>query len=345
MTDYLFPPASRMTTTRWDHVANTAASRSIFTGAVQTLGRGGDRWQVGVTVSNSHDTKLTYAERSALKSLRAILRGQTNRCHMADTGYQKRGSFPALEILANNTFASGTTGWSTSALFNLSAAERNLTAIRVSVPSPQVAGTIITNTSAATGIASVPYVARAFVVNGKGNHTNYGLAIGSSSGGTQYVNTTGLTAGMLTTSVVPGGTSLFIRVSDQQVTGTANDDTLHVLYLSLSRCALVKGASQVGAGLVIDGMPTSTSGLLLPGDRVQIGNQLNVVWAPLNSNSSGEGYLHCATPWRASPADNAPVIIHNPMGRFVLTENAGGWDDRPGRWSDFSFNFEEALDA
>jgi hypothetical protein len=345
MTDYLFPPAARFSNSRWDHAANTAGPRSIFTGAVQTLGRGGDRWQVGVSVANSHDTKLPYAERSALKSLRTVLRGQTNRCFLADTGYKRRGVFPTFEILSNNTFLDGTTGWSTSALFNLSASDRILSAIRVSVPSPQVAGTIATNTAAATSIANFPYVARAFVVNGKGTHSNYGLAIGSSSGGTQYVNTTGLTAGMLTTSASPSGTSLYIRVSDQQVTGTANDDTLHVLYLSLSRCALVKGASQTGTGLVIDGMPTSTASLLLPGDRVQIGNQLNVVWAPLNSNSSGEGFLQCAVPWRSSPADNAPVIIHNPMGRFVLTENVGGWDDRPGRLSDFEFNFEEALDA
>jgi hypothetical protein len=347
MTDYLFPPAARISGSQWNHAANTAASRSIFNGSVQTLGRGGDRWQVGVSVQNSHDTKIssTFRERAVLKSLRAILRGQANRCYLADTGYQIGGSFPTSEILTNNTFASDTTGWSTSALFSLSAVDRVLTAIRASLPSPQVSGTIATNTSAATGVANFPYVARAFVVNGKGTHANYGLAIGSSSGGTQYVNATGFTAGMMTTSAVPTGTSLFIRLSDQQTSGALVDDTLHVLYLSLSRCALVKGASQTGAGLVIDGLPTSTEGLLLPGDRVQIGNQLNVVWAPLNSNSSGEGHLMCTASWRASPSDNAPVIIHNPMGRFVLTDNVGGWNDRPGRWSDFEFNFEEALDA
>jgi hypothetical protein len=48
---------------------------------------------------------------------------------------------------------------------------------------------------------------------------------------------------------------------------------------------------------------------------------------------------------RVVPADNAPVIVHNPMGRFVLAENAGGWDDRPGQISDFSMTLEEALDS
>lgn len=105
------------------------------------------------------------------------------------------------------------------------------------------------------------------------------------------------------------------------------------------------GETQSSRVLRIKGMPPSTNNLLILGDRVQVGSQYNFVAAPLNSDSLGLGTLQCARPWRVNPADNAPLIIHEPMGRFMMTSNEVGWDQQPGGTSNYQFEIEEALDA
>jgi hypothetical protein len=47
-------------------------------------------------------------------------------------------------------------------------------------------------------------------------------------------------------------------------------------------------------------------------------------------------------PPRAAPADNAPVIIHEPMGLFMLAENENGWQNVPGRFANASVSLIEA---
>lgn len=108
--------------------------------------------------------------------------------------------------------------------------------------------------------------------------------------------------------------------------------------------ALPIGTEQTGNALYVKGLPASTDGLLLPGDRVQLGTQLNMVTASLDSDAGGRGYLQCANPWRAAHSDNEPIIVNMPMARCILTENTGGWSDNPGGFSDFEFILEEALD-
>lgn len=83
-------------------------------------------------------------------------------------------------------------------------------------------------------------------------------------------------------------------------------------------------------GIRTTGWPVSTNGLLLPGDWVQIGAQLLMVTAPLNSDSGGRAILHAAPALREAPEHNAPVIVTQPMGRFMLDEEATGWSNAPG---------------
>jgi hypothetical protein len=109
--------------------------------------------------------------------------------------------------------------------------------------------------------------------------------------------------------------------------------------------ATIANATQSGSGLNLRGLAVFNAGQLLPGDRVQIGTQLNTVTASLNASAVGTGHLQCAIPWRTPPADGDAVIINNPMARCVLTENVGGWSNSPGGFGDFDFEFEEALDS
>ena len=99
--------------------------------------------------------------------------------------------------------------------------------------------------------------------------------------------------------------------------------------VSAARCALVNGSSQIGGSLVIDGLPTSTNGLARAGDWFEVNGELKRLTADLNSDSSGNGYLIFEPTLRTSPANNAPVIFRNPMGRFLLAEESTSWGTRP----------------
>jgi hypothetical protein len=79
------------------------------------------------------------------------------------------------------------------------------------------------------------------------------------------------------------------------------------------------GTSQTGSALHVKGLPASTNGLLLPEDVVEINGELKTCTAALNSDAAGLGYLQFEPPLFRSPADNDPVIILDPMGKFLMS--------------------------
>ena len=113
--------------------------------------------------------------------------------------------------------------------------------------------------------------------------------------------------------------------------------------LTQTTTAATTGTSQTGVALHLKALPASTNGLLLPGDWVECSGQLNMVTAPLNSDAAGLGYLQLQRPFTTAPADNAPVIVNRPMGRFLLAEDDVSWSSRPGVLSDFSISFVEDI--
>jgi hypothetical protein len=106
------------------------------------------------------------------------------------------------------------------------------------------------------------------------------------------------------------------------------------------------GTAQTGNGLHIKGLPASTNGLLLPNDEFEIitalGSELKITQAALNSDAAGLGYLQFGPPIRGVLADNAPVIVHEPMGYFMFAGDAVGWDHDPAIITTASAEFEEA---
>jgi hypothetical protein len=534
MSDILFPVSARVTNSRWDIASNTAAARSIFTGAVRTIARTGDRFRIGLNISNANNRE-SFPIAAALRSLRASLGGQANRIWLSDPGYTPRGSFPAPELLVNNTFASGTNGWSSSRA-TLSNQDRILRATISDGPSSPLVSqfpVIVTayvpyclrvfvkegrgaeltagywrslvsdstfSTSSAlvdgmnrstlsmdNGITGTVYIlnpvsgvfpvgslvgdyfdfhytslARCFLVDNGPNYalfsdqidnaawTKVGASVTANAGEAPDRNSTAdyivedattSTHSVEQTITVPSGitrvtvsamlkqinrrygrlevfdgsnnsivwvdltfgvigvtsstgttfdheqafvqnmgngwfwltlvtqktnatpTSLTIRIGGATsaggltYTGTASNQSIAVWragfalsahpvrHAQTTSSALSAGSLQNGSRLNVCGLPVNTNGLLLPGDRVQIGTQLNTVTSPLNSNALGIGDLQCAIPWRNSPANGDAVIVNNPMARCVLTDNVGGWSNRPGGFNDFEFEFEEALDS
>lgn len=527
MADLLFPPHACISAQRVDVVSNTASARSIFTGAIRTVDRGGDRFRWSITRSNASD-RDGYAERAILKAFLAQARGQANRVWFSDPAYVQRGSFPSQELLSNNTFTNGTTGWSSASSNSISVSDRILRSTRVD-------GVTTGRWRYANSISVSPYAPYAFRVFAMAGRGAMGWAprFGSTADTSDVAFVpTSVTGGLLTATGVPWGSAIYASCVDAvsgrnpgdfmlfpfsslarcalidngpnillrsdeldnaswtktQTTVTANattapdgastadsiiedsgdgshfvgqtvttasdvgdfafscalkagarswarlhvDDTTHAVYAYFNlatgaigatgsqganfinqrsyitalgdgwyHCTIVgrktsastsvrarvyitsanntpthagdgtsniyawratlarssvptrlvqtttsasTGTSQTGNALYVKGLPASTNGLLLPGDRVQIGNQLCEVVAPLNSDAAGLGYLQLAWPLRTPPADNAPVIINNPMARCILTSNEGGWSDTPGGFSEFDFQLEEALD-
>lgn len=90
---------------------------------------------------------------------------------------------------------------------------------------------------------------------------------------------------------------------------------------------LVNGASQIGASLATDGWRASGSGLLLPGDYFEVGAELKMVTAQVDSDAGGAATISFKPPLRTSPADNAPLTLTNPTAIFMLVDDEQAvWD-------------------
>jgi hypothetical protein len=337
--DLILPPWVRVSAGRPRAIANTESSPSIFTQATRSVGRTGDRFGFGISTANASERE-DAPTRAFLATLSAELRGEANRLWFAYPGYQKRGSFPAVELLANSDFRSGTTSWSTSsANLVITATDRVLRSKRASVSADETI-----RAASITTVAGAVYIARVMAYAGRGP-MDYRLRFGTTAGGNELAGeiTDWIAPGMRTLVATATGTTTHFSIVD----GTSSRSIGHYMdfpYISVSRCALVAGAAQTGSALNIDQLPASANGLARIGDWCQIGNQLCPITAALDSDASGTGVLRLAYPPRFTPADNAPVIFHQPMGRFVKVGNESPWEDAPGITSNFDLEIAEALD-
>lgn len=103
------------------------------------------------------------------------------------------------------------------------------------------------------------------------------------------------------------------------------------------------GTSQTGPALYLKGLPASSNGLLLPGDIFEVNGELKRVTSSLDSDAAGLGYVQFSPPLRSSPANDAPVILTNPLCRMLLAENSVGMSQMPGGFTRYSFDLIEDL--
>lgn len=331
MTDLLIPPWLRVSSRRVDAVSNTASAESIFTGSSQTVQRSGARIRYALSIANASN-RATDAELAAWSTLRFSACGQANRFWYSPNGYVKRGSFPAAELLTNNDFRAGATGWTAS-----SASDTPIYTVADAVARLKRTGTAAGYKieQSVTVVNGATYACRALFGTGSESSSTFAARVDTTAG--TSITGSGYAIGVKTVSSTTAIASPWAPNS-----GT-NGRHFELHWVSLSRCALISGGSQTGVSLVIDALPVSTNGLLLHGDLVQIGKQLCPVAAPLNSDAAGVGYLQLAYPLRVAPADNDPVIINTPMGYFKLTDNTGGYDELPGGFSNHEFVIEESI--
>jgi hypothetical protein len=75
---------------------------------------------------------------------------------------------------------------------------------------------------------------------------------------------------------------------------------------------------------------------------VEVDGQFKFVAAPLDLDAAGNGLLQLDSPFARPIAHGAPIIIHQPMAKFILMED-GEYPSRPGDFSDFSLEFVQDL--
>ncbi len=106
---------------------------------------------------------------------------------------------------------------------------------------------------------------------------------------------------------------------------------------------LVDGASQTGEDIVTDGWGVSSSGVLLPGDWIQVGTELKRVMNSVSSNGSGQATITVRPRQRVAPSDNAAIVSTNPVGIFRLIDNTFDWDIDTAASQGFSVALQEAV--
>lgn len=88
---------------------------------------------------------------------------------------------------------------------------------------------------------------------------------------------------------------------------------------------LVNGASQAGQTIVTDGWTPSQTGILKAGDMIQLGTglttHLHKVLQDANSDGVGNATLDIWPRLRASPDDNAAIVVSGCKGLWRLASN------------------------
>lgn len=85
--------------------------------------------------------------------------------------------------------------------------------------------------------------------------------------------------------------------------------------------AATSGTSQTGSSIYVKGLTASTSGLLLAGDFFEVNGELMQCVASLDSDNAGLGLLQMHRAPQTPIADNDPIIVLNPFGRFRLASD------------------------
>ena len=110
---------------------------------------------------------------------------------------------------------------------------------------------------------------------------------------------------------------------------------------------LVMGAGQTGNTLITDGWTPGVTGILKKDDFFQLGTgssaKLYSVLDDVNSNGSGQATFDIAPKIVTAPADNAALIVTNPVGVFRMKENMQPIEIRPPYQTSLRFSARQAL--
>lgn len=120
--------------------------------------------------------------------------------------------------------------------------------------------------------------------------------------------------------------AFFMQLKGRTETFTASDPDWQTNLGAWSGTPLVKGASQTGNSLLIDGCTAGVTGWAKAGDYFNVNSRLHRVTADANSNGSGEVTLSFEPPIYTAPSDNAPITKNPATIQMRLdSDSAGEW--------------------
>lgn len=250
----------------------TAQFNSPLSGTTRTVGRPGDRWGFALDHKSLHGQ-----DKARIEAFIALMRGSTNRALFSPIDYVQRGSFPSAELLSNNTFSNGTTGWTAGSQYGISAADFVLTGMRT-----QVTANAIIASQSITWSANTPYVLRGLFTQGRGDYSSAGFEATVASVG--QMATTGY--GLKVAAIVPASGSDTFRLNDNQGTALLPGDFVLIPFASLSQCMLADNSpNQL---LQSDDLTTSWS-------KTNSTTSANTTTAP-DGTSTADSLIEDATP-------------------------------------------------
>lgn len=107
---------------------------------------------------------------------------------------------------------------------------------------------------------------------------------------------------------------------------------------------LVNGAGQTGRVINLDGFTAAST--LKAGDMISVAGELRMVAVDATANGSGQMSVTLDVPLRATPADNAAVVLTKATTTWKLQSNEMGWEVGPTQGAnpfiDITFVLEEA---
>lgn len=229
MSEVMIPPWVRPEnpeTIRWIDDATIAFQPAFGRGMTQRGIWADPRWGL-----RRRYRGLRSDEKAAILNALNETRGQLNILRVTPHA-PLRGSFATSELLTNNTFASGTTGWGVSSTdASLSVSDRVLRVTRVGT-----GANIQARQSSVTVTQYAAYVARSMSMAGRGpsNIRTFTTGPGSPEAGGS--------AGMNSVAFVPNATTVDVAVYEASTTGILSGDYFTIPYVSFSRCALIDNA-------------------------------------------------------------------------------------------------------
>ena len=139
--------------------------------------------------------------------------------------------------------------------------------------------------------------------------------------------------------------AFIMKCKGRAETFTASDPEWQTNLGAWTGTPLVKGASQTGNSLIIDGCTASITGWGKAGDYFNVSSRLHCLTADANTNGSGETTLAFEPPIYTAPADNAPLTFSPATIQMRLMDDGiGDWpSDHNGIYESKSFSAVEDI--
>jgi hypothetical protein len=141
--------------------------------------------------------------------------------------------------------------------------------------------------------------------------------------------------------------AFILSLNGREGTFYAGDTVATSIRGNASGTVRVKGGSQTGDQLTVDGLPTSTNNVFLQGDYIQLGSgtdtRLYKILEDANTDINGETTLTIWPDLRSSPNDNDIVTYSDTVGVFRLDSNIMPWQWRAPQRAPLQISASEAL--